>query len=70
MQRFTLKELHKLETKGQGHTDNLKFDLGGTRVWLSRMTIADGMPYNNQVTVESLDFSTYTWKTVDVYKAS
>lgn len=51
---FTLEELQNKETLGSSHFDNLKIDEDCYRVWLSRMTIDDGMEYNNQVTVEEL----------------
>jgi hypothetical protein len=62
---YTLAELEALPTISQGHTDDLKveaYDIDkktkeittGTRIWLSRMTKEDGMPYDNQVTVEKL----------------
>jgi hypothetical protein len=37
------------------------------RIWLSRMTKEDGMPYDNQVTVEVLENG--NWKEVDQYQA-
>ena len=54
MKKFTLKELQQLETITQGHTDNLKIKTENTKVWLSRMTVEDGMPYDNMVTIEKL----------------
>lgn len=50
--RYKLSELEKLPTLSKGQADDLKIDTGNTRVWLSRLTVEDGMPYNNQVTVE------------------
>lgn len=35
-------DLQALPTLSQGHTADLKIDTGTLRVWLSRMTIADG----------------------------
>lgn len=54
MRKYTLRELQAMETLSQGHTDNLKIKTEDTKVWLSRMTVEDGMPYNNMVTVEKL----------------
>lgn len=51
---YTLAELEALPTLSQGHTDDLKIETENTRVWLSRMTVEDGEPYNNKVTVEKL----------------
>jgi hypothetical protein len=63
---FTAAELEEMETLWQGHTDNLKYDDGETRYWLSRMTVADGMPYDNAVTVETLTDG--RWITVAEYQ--
>ena len=68
MLRFTLRELEKRVTIEQGHFDNLKIKTGNTRVWLSRMTVADGMKYDNQVTIEKRD-KTGNWVTVEEYPA-
>jgi len=63
--RYTKEELKAMPTIHSGQYDNLKIDTGTTRVWLSRMTIADGMSYNNQVTVEKLVNG--CWVTVEEY---
>lgn len=63
---YTKEELKAMPTIHSGHFDNLKIDTGTTRVWLSRMTVADGMPYNNQVTVEKLVNG--KWETVETYQ--
>lgn len=68
MKKFTLRELQQLETISQGHTDNLKIKTEDTKVWLSRMTIEDGMPYNNMVTVEKLT-NDGRWETAEEYPA-
>jgi hypothetical protein len=65
--RFTLAQIEAMPTISQGHFDNIKFDDGKTRVCLSRMTVADGMPYNNQVTIEQLKDG--NWITTDEYEA-
>ena len=66
--KYTLKELHELETITQGHTDNLKIKTEDTKVWLSRMTVEDGMAANNMVTVEKLT-NDGRWETVEEYPA-
>lgn len=66
IKRYTLAQLKAMPTIEQGHTDNLKYDDGTYRVWLSRMTKADGMPYDNQVTVEQMIGG--VWKTVAEYQ--
>jgi hypothetical protein len=65
--RCTLRQLRAMKTISQGHMDNLKVDTGTTRVWLSRMTVEDGMPYNNGVTVEKMKRG--VWEVVDEYRA-
>ena len=67
MKNYTLKELEELETISQGQADDLKIEDGNIRVWLSRMTIEDGMPYNNQVSIEKLQNG--AWKIIDEYEA-
>lgn len=49
---LTLKELEAMPTLSVGQADDLKIETADTRVWLSRMTVEDGQPYDNQVTVE------------------
>jgi hypothetical protein len=51
---YAIKHVKELETISQGHFDDLKYKDELYKVWLSRMTVADGMPYDNQVTVEQL----------------
>jgi len=52
--QFTLAALEAAPTKSVGQADSLKIETGRTRVWLCRCGIADGMPYDNQITVERL----------------
>jgi len=63
----TLAELEARPTLHSGHFDNLKAEGADYRVWLSRMTVADGMPYNNQVTLERLIKG--RWQTVETREA-
>ncbi len=65
---YTLKQLEAMETVHKGHFDDLKFDNGVIQIWLSRMTIEDGMPYNNQV-IESWCLNTGEWLLVNKYEA-
>lgn len=65
--RFSLRELENMKTLCTGQADNLKFDDGNIRVWLSRCSIEDGEPYNNKATVEKLING--KWKTIDTYEA-
>ncbi len=55
-----------MPTIASSQTDDLKFDDGKTRVWLSRLTRADGLPYNNQVTIEKLKNG--SWSLVRSYR--
>lgn len=64
----TLAELQSMPTLAVGQTCNLKIDRGNRRVWLSRMTVADGAPYDDQVTVEILDRG--RWVILDQYQAA
>lgn len=67
--RFTAEELEDKPTLSVAQADNLKFeDLESEppiRVWLCRCGIADGMPYDNQITVEHCIEG--QWTSVDVY---
>jgi hypothetical protein len=67
MERYSLSEIERIPTIHQGQYDNLKVDTGRVRVWLSRLTVEDGQPYNNQVTVERLTDG--RWETVEEYEA-
>ncbi len=67
MRKYTLRELQAMETISQGHTDDLKVKTGDTKVWLSRMTVEDGMPYDNMVTVEKLING--RWEVIEEYPA-
>lgn len=70
--RYSLAELEAYKTLIQGHMDDCKVEdkLNGHkyRVWLSRMTKEDGMPYDNQVSVEMLD-DNFNWVEIDTYRA-
>lgn len=66
MKKLTLKQVQELPVIRQSHFDNLikEYEHNGTkyRVWVSRCTKEDGMPYNNQITVEKFDETNgYTW---------
>jgi len=69
MKRYTLAELEAMPTISQGHMEDLKIEVENIKVWLSRMTVEDGMPYNNQVTVENYDTINGRWETVAEYQA-
>jgi hypothetical protein len=67
---YTLKDLQNMDTIRESQTDSLKFegerpDGSIIRVWLSRMTKEDGMPYDNQITVEG--FNGDKWVTLKQY---
>ena len=54
--RYKLRDLNDLPTLRSGHFDNLKIEeedeQGKFRVWLSRCSVEDGMPFDNAITVE------------------
>lgn len=68
MRKFSLAQLEMLPTLSQGQADDLKVDLGHTRVWLSRITVGDGAQYDNEVTVEQYVLN--DWTTVGTYQAT
>ena len=65
--RYSLEQIQSMPTIHQGHYDNLKAETFNSRLWLSRMTVKDGMPYDNQVTEEALVGG--KWITVEEYEA-
>jgi hypothetical protein len=65
MTRYTAAELRDLPTLSQGQADDLKVQDGKIRVWLSRMTVEDGMPYDDQITIEQLVNG--RWITIEEY---
>lgn len=83
MRIFTLAELEGMATISQSQMDDLKIEMTMNdgreyRVWLSRMTVEDGMPYDNQVTVEKYIKSegtkahpafSWKWETIKQYQA-
>jgi hypothetical protein len=69
VKRYTAKELNQMHTISESQADDLKVEKKNKyRIWLSRMTIEDGMPYNNQITEEKFDSKSGTWKTVREYE--
>lgn len=76
--KYTLIYLESLPTIARGQADDLKIESPLSRVWLSRMTVDDGMEYNNQVTEETLYAPKYIngqwtgseWKTKRTYQAA
>ena len=49
---FTVVELNEMPRLRSGHFSNLVYDDGQYRIWLSRMTVADGAPFDNVIEVE------------------
>lgn len=64
---YTLAYLESFPTIRSAHFDNLKIDDGAVRVWLSRCGVADGLKYDNGVTIEVLQDG--AWKKVQEYEA-
>lgn len=62
---YTARYLRSLPTLSTGQADDLKIDDGEHRVWLSRCTVADGEPYDDKVTVETLERG--KWSTAYTY---
>lgn len=49
---LTIAQAMELETIHSGHFDNLVYEDERFRVWRSRMTVADGAPCDNMLTLE------------------
>jgi hypothetical protein len=66
---LTLEELESLPTLAETQTADLKFEQNGCteRVWLERVGVDSGMPYDNMVTVEFLLEG--GWETLTEYPA-
>lgn len=68
-ERWTLAELEDLPNLSRAQTDDLKIEteVDGTyvRVWLARTHVSDGEPYDNRVTVETLQDG--RWRAVHSY---
>ena len=65
--KYTAKALNRLETIRTGSTCDLKIDTGRCRVWLSRCSTMDGMPYDNMITVEMWLAKDGVWRVLDTY---
>jgi hypothetical protein len=65
---YGLAELRALPTLDQSMFADLKVDEDNKRAWLSRMTAADGAPYENQVSIEREING--VWTTVAQYQAT
>ena len=70
MKRYSLAFLQAQNTRESGHFGNLKISTPFLRVWLDRMTKADGAKYDNGVIVEIRNFETGDWETVAEYPAT
>lgn len=51
---YTLAQLQAMPVIHQGQYNNLHYEDADTRIWISRLTTADGMPYDYMVTTEKL----------------
>lgn len=61
-------ELHRMKTLRQGQYMDLKFDNGRYKVWLSRLTKADGVDMQHEVLVEKKG-SKCEWRFLKRYDA-
>lgn len=64
---LSLRYLRRRKVLSVGQADDLRFDNGRTRVWLSRCGVEDGEPYTNKVTVEVLRDD--KWEVYRAYQA-
>lgn len=65
--KYRAADLRRIAPIHQGHFDNVYIETPTYRVSLSRMTRADGAPYDNQITEEVYDMKTGCWVTVAQY---
>lgn len=66
-EKWTVNELSNMATIYVGAHSDLKFETTTVRVWLSRLTVSDGEPYDNKVMIERLIDN--RWKLVAVFPA-
>jgi hypothetical protein len=59
--------LEARETLCTGQAEDLKYDDGECRVWLSRCGLEDGEPFARTVSVEILDDEEGRWETVGYF---
>lgn len=65
-----LAEIQEMEVISRGHWDNLLYEKEKShQIKISRMTKADGEPYDNRVIVTKYDPKTGTYKESYSYKA-
>lgn len=67
--RYSLAEIRAMPVIGQSWADDLLRDDGENRLWVSRLTTADGALWDNGITAEKLS-SAGKWVTVDYYEAT
>jgi CDGSH-type Zn-finger protein len=65
MRHYTAEELADMPTLAVGQADDLKIENHHRRVWLCRCGVADGMPYDDMVTVEA--YIDGRWVEIDRY---
>lgn len=65
---FSLSQLMQFPVRAVGQADDLRFDNGRTRIWLSRCDENDGEEYKYKVTVESLRTGG-VWQVYTTYQA-
>ena len=53
-QLWTADDLENMPTISASQFDDLKIDTAGMRIWLSRMTLADGAQFRRGVAIEML----------------
>lgn len=61
----TANELRAFPVAIQGQADDLRLEITGLRYWVSRMTVEDGEPVDDKVTIEA--YNNGRWRTVYVY---
>ena len=70
MERYTAATLEEMPVLCEAQADDLHVegedDEGRFRVWLCRCDVADGMPYDNQITIER--YRDGSWVEVETYE--
>ena len=58
---YTREELEAMPTISTGWTDDLKVDTGRMRIWVSRLTVEDGVSEDHEITIEQFDPVSGRW---------
>lgn len=65
---LSIDDINAADVISSAQFDDLLYDKDGLRIWVSRMSIEDGMPYNDQVTIEEYSETKRKWIITNRYE--